>query len=231
MLVDKSDHEGVTMATITDEFVLGVDLDGVCADFYGRMREIFADWRGVPVETLTTEVTYGFPEWSILPGEYDSLHRFAVTQRDLFREMSPIAGAPQSLRRLGAEGVRIRVITHRLFLPYFHRIAVAKTVEWLDRQPIPYWDLCFMRDKALVDADLYVEDTDRNFCKLQDANRTVIAFTNSTNQNMDPPPKIRAVCWDQAEKIVREHYYRWREMHRLPLPTGPGQSPPSNEKE
>jgi 5'(3')-deoxyribonucleotidase len=199
----------------------------VCAQTYGRMREIFADWRAVPIDTLTAEVTYGFPEWGMLPGEYDSLHRFAVTQRDLFREMSPIAGAPQSLRRLGAEGARVRVITYRLFLPYFHRIAVAQTVEWLDRQPIPYWDLCFMRDKALVDADLYVEDTDENIWKLQDAGRTVIAFTNSTNRNMDPTPEIRADGWDQAEKIVREHYYRWRGIRGLSLPPGPGQPPPS----
>ncbi|HHE31099.1 MAG TPA: 5'-nucleotidase, partial [Chlorobaculum parvum] len=24
--------------------VIGVDLDGVCADFYGRMRQIAAEW-------------------------------------------------------------------------------------------------------------------------------------------------------------------------------------------
>jgi hypothetical protein len=24
--------------------IIGVDLDGVCSDFYGRMREVVAEW-------------------------------------------------------------------------------------------------------------------------------------------------------------------------------------------
>src|ERR1022692_4764522 len=116
-----------------DEFVLGIDLDGVCADFYGQMREVFAEWRGVDAEKLTPDVSYSLEEWGILPGEYDRVQRFAVTQRDLFLEVAPIPGAPQSIRRLGTEGVRIRIITHRLFLRHFHQAAVAQTVMWLDR--------------------------------------------------------------------------------------------------
>jgi 5' nucleotidase, deoxy (Pyrimidine), cytosolic type C protein (NT5C) len=85
-------------------FVLGLDLDGCCADFYGYMREVAAEWTGVKVEDLTPDVTYGMPEWGLLPDEYDRLHRFAVTQRGLFENMPPIQGAPQSIRRLGTEG-------------------------------------------------------------------------------------------------------------------------------
>ena len=29
--------------------VLGIDLDGVCADFYARMREIAAEWFEVDI--------------------------------------------------------------------------------------------------------------------------------------------------------------------------------------
>jgi len=32
------------MAEDQKKIVLGVDLDGVCADFYARMREIAAEW-------------------------------------------------------------------------------------------------------------------------------------------------------------------------------------------
>ena len=46
------------------EIVLGVDLDGVCADFYARMREIAAEWLEVGIETLTTDVSYGLTEWA-----------------------------------------------------------------------------------------------------------------------------------------------------------------------
>lgn len=219
------------MTTPNNDFVFGVDLDGVCADFYGKMREIFAIWRGVPQATLTKEVTYGLPEWGLLPTEYERLHRFAVTQRDLFLKMKPIPGAAQSIRRLGTEGVRIRIITHRLFIRYFHKTAVAQTVDWLDAHAFPYWDLCFMRDKALVDADIYIEDTEKNIRNLENESKPVVAFTNSTNRNMNPPPSLRADSWDVAEKIVRERYYEWRTERGLPLPEAPGHEPPCQCRE
>ncbi len=150
-------------------FVFGVDLDGTCADFYGGLRPIAADWLGVGLDDLPEEVSWGLPEWGIddAPGGYQRLHRFAVTQRDLFRKLQPMPGAPMALRRLSEEGVRIRIITHRLFIKYFHHIAVRQTIEWLDSNDIPYWDLCFMADKAAVGADLYIEDSPENVAKLR----------------------------------------------------------------
>ena len=45
-----------------DDVILGVDLDGACSDFYGRMREIAAEWLVRPLEDLPKDVTYGLPE-------------------------------------------------------------------------------------------------------------------------------------------------------------------------
>jgi hypothetical protein len=71
-------------------FVLGVDLDGVVADFYGRLRVIAAEFLGVPRGTLPEKVRYGLPEWNLKrAGGYEALHRFAVTQRDPFRVVHP----------------------------------------------------------------------------------------------------------------------------------------------
>ena len=63
--------------------IVGVDLDGVCADFYGRMREIAAEWFECRAEDLTENVSYGLTEWGVKPEKYESLHRFAVLQRSL----------------------------------------------------------------------------------------------------------------------------------------------------
>src|SRR6516164_5538967 len=139
--------------------IVGVDLDGVCADFYGRMREIAAEWFECRVEDLSENVSYGLGEWGVKPDKYDSLHRFAVLQRSLFETSPMIPGARKYLRRLSDEGARIRIITHRLFVHYFHRTAVSQTIDWLDHHGIPYWDLCFMKDKEQVGADVYVEDS------------------------------------------------------------------------
>src|SRR5262249_28869877 len=92
--------------------IIGVDLDGVCSDFYGRMREIAAEWFERPIQELTREVSYDLAEWGVKsPEEYSSLHRFAVTQRNLFGSASMVPGTRKYLRLLSDEGARIRIIT------------------------------------------------------------------------------------------------------------------------
>lgn len=188
------------------EIVLGVDLDGVCADFYGRMREIAAEWLEVGLETLTTDVSYGLTEWGIRDDEhYRQLHRFAVTQRDLFESCPPIKGAATTLRRLSDEGYRIRIITHRLFINFFHEASVRQTIRWLDKHGIPYRDLCFMGEKDQVGADLYIDDSPANIAALRAAGHTAICFANSANKHVAAP---RARKWDEVYALIRQ---RWPE--------------------
>jgi 5'(3')-deoxyribonucleotidase len=185
--------------------ILGVDLDGVCADFYGRMREIAAEWFERDVEELTKNVSFGLSEWGVEPGKYDSLHRFAVLQRGLFETSTMIPGARKNLRRLSDDGARIRIITHRLFVFYFHKAAVSQTVAWLDHHGIPYVDLCFMKEKEQVGADIYVEDSPRNVEALRQKGHQVICFANSTNAHIGPP---RADSWEEVYRMVNEHAAR-----------------------
>ncbi len=182
--------------------VLGVDLDGVCADFYGGLRPLAAEWLGVAIENLTQEVTCGLREWGIdkAPGGYEAFHRFAVGQRALFQNLMPIPGAGPALRRLSYEhNARIRVITHRLCAKYLHQIAIRQTAEWLDSHDIPYWDLCFIQDKAVVGADLYLEDSPESIGELRAAGKRVIVFGNATNRGIAGP---RANSWPEAEELV-----------------------------
>jgi 5'(3')-deoxyribonucleotidase len=189
-------------------FVFGVDLDGVVADFYGGLRPIAAEWLGVALETLTPRVSWGLVEWGVdeAPGGYERLHRFAVTQRELFLKMPPMPGAPQALRRMSIEGVRIRIITHRLFIKYFHQVAVSQTIQWLDRHDIPYWDLCFMQQKTAVGADLYIEDSPANIERLRADGAKTIVFTNSTNEHLPGP---RADSWDDVLQLALAEKRAW----------------------
>lgn len=185
------------------QFVLGVDLDGVVADFVNGLRPIAAEWLGVALSDLTDEVTYGFGEWGLEAcGGYEALHRFAVKHRDLFRRLPPVPGAPPALRRISARrDVRIRIITHRLYIPWFHQEAVEQTVEWLEHHGIPYWDLCFMRDKGAVGADLYLEDSPANIEALRRGGHRTIVVSNSTNRQLPGP---RADSWAEIEALVAE---------------------------
>ncbi|MDR1302087.1 MAG: 5'-nucleotidase [Treponema sp.] len=188
-------------------FILGVDLDGVVGDFYGAMRRIAAEWLQRPEAALTTEVSYGLEEWGIAEyGGYDRLHRFAVTQRNLFRDMKPLKDAPAVLRKLSNRGIRIRIITHRLFLKHSHKTSITQTVDWLDTYDIPYWDICFMNDKGAVGAHVYIDDAPANIIQLRAHGCKTIVFTNSTNRQLPGP---RANSWQDVEHLVKESMEEW----------------------
>jgi 5'(3')-deoxyribonucleotidase len=189
-------------------FILGVDLDGVVGDFYGAMRKIAAEWVNKPVEALTPQVSFGLEEWGIDEfGGYEKLHRFAVAQRDLFRIMEPIKDAPPVLRKLSRRGIRIRIITHRLFVKYSHRESIIQTVEWLDNYDIPYWDLCFMNDQGAVGAHVYIDDSPSNIKSLRSQGCKTIVFSNSTNSGLPGP---RAGAWPDVERLVLEALEEWK---------------------
>ena len=194
-----------------DGIIVGVDLDGVCADFYGRMREIAAEWFERPLSELTKTPSYGLSEWGIeSQSQYLSLHRFAVSQRGLFKTCDMVPGARRFLRQLSDEGVRIRIITHRLFIDFYHNETVVQTTAWLDEQGIPYWDLCFMKDKAQVGADIYVDDSPENIRLLREQGLYTICFANSTNQEFGPPI---AAGWEDVYNLV---HTRAEELKRQP---------------
>jgi len=188
-------------------FIFGVDLDGVVGDFYGAIRRIASEWLNKPLESLTREVSFGLNEWGIDEfGGYDRLHRFAVTQRNIFGNMEPIEHAPAILRKLSNQGIRIRIITHRLFLKYSHRTSITQTVDWLDNYDIPYWDICFMNDKGAVGAHVYIDDAPDNIHSLRKQGCKTIVFGNSTNRSISGP---RADNWFEVEKLVMEAREEW----------------------
>lgn len=184
------------------QFILGVDLDGVVANHTSRFREIMADIRGVPEETMPMERSWDFHEWGFASDDYAHYHRTAVMEYDMFRTMPVIDGAADALWRLSDAGIWIRIITHRLYVHWGHEKAVADTAAWLDIHKIPYRDLCFLGAKPQVEADAYIDDAPHNIEQLRAAGNTVIAFEQPYNRAMVGGPK--ASTWTDVESIVTE---------------------------
>jgi 5' nucleotidase, deoxy (Pyrimidine), cytosolic type C protein (NT5C) len=66
-------------------------------------RVLTAEWFERPLEEIPEHVSYGLPEWGVTPQTYPSLHRWAVSGRDLFREVPMIPGARRILRRRSSQ--------------------------------------------------------------------------------------------------------------------------------
>ena len=183
------------------DFVLGVDLDGVCADYTEAFAQVVAAERGVPIDSLTREVSWDFAEWDLDREEFLRLHRLGVQERHMFATMSALDGVADALWRLSDAGVWIRIITHRLVTNWGHARIVSDTVEWLDTNRIPYRDLCFLGAKPEAQADAYVEDAPHNVAALRAGGNTVVVFDQPYNRELDGP---RAASWAEAEAVIAE---------------------------
>lgn len=181
--------------------ILGVDLDGVCANYTDAFREVVAFEKNVPLNSLTDKVTWDYVEWGIEDREEFLRLHFKGVGQGIFYSMKPMPGVSEALWRLSNAGVWIRVITHRLGFNGHHGAVATDTVQWLERHNIPYRDLCFIRDKHQVDADLYVDDSPKVIEPLRAEGKEVIAFDQHYNRHLTGP---RAYDWHDVEAIVRE---------------------------
>ena len=186
---------------VSDTFVFGVDLDGVCADYTEGFRQVVAADRGIEPDDLPIGRSWGFEEWGLDDGEFERLHRLAVAEKRMLRNLPCIDQCADVLWRLSDAGIWIRIITHRLYLNWGHAAVVSDTVNWLDEAKVPYRDLCFLGDKPEVGADIYVDDAPHNIAALRAAGNQVIIFDQPYNAGIEGP---RALAWTDVEDIVLE---------------------------
>ncbi len=184
---------------MADEFVLGVDLDGVCADYHLGFRDVVAAERGVDPSSLDRPQRWGYQHWGVDDEEFVRLHRLAVVEKRMFRNLPVMDGCPEALWRLSDMGIWIRIITHRLYVNWGHAITVGDTVNWLDEHRIPYRDICFLGDKPQVGADLYIDDAPHNVEALRRTGGTAIVFDQPYNQDLGG---LRASNWTELESMV-----------------------------
>jgi len=179
--------------------VLGVDLDGVCADYSAGFREVVAADRGIDPDDLPMPTRWGFHHWGLDDTDYARLHKLAVTDKRMLRHLPAIEGCADALWRLSDLGAWIRIITHRLYVNWGHAITVSDTVAWLDEHRIPYRDICFLGAKPQVEADAYIDDAPHNIVALREAGNTVIIFDQPYNRELDG---YRAENWGEVEELV-----------------------------
>jgi len=195
--------------------VLGVDLDGVCADYEAAFRASVARQHGRdPAQLLPQTVHDAYSQWGLDGDAFEQTHRRAVIEDRMFRHMQPLPGVSEALWRLSDLGVWIRIITHRLCVNWAHETTAADTAGWLEHHRIPYRDLCFIGDKPDVGADLYVDDAPNNVLALRATGRPAIVFDQPYNRHLPGP---RATNWQDVVAFVEAELAARDRQIALPL--------------
>lgn len=187
-----------------EKYTIGVDLDGVCGRYYDALRKYLGEKNGIPPEQITNiypdPTTYDMYEWPDLEHNFVKYHSDAVRE-GLFANMEPMPGASETLWKLNESGYHLRIITSRFVKHGQNAQVISDTAFWLDRNQIPYRDIMFVKEKAEVYADIYIDDSPENIIRLQATGREVIIFDAPYNREL---AGYRAHDWDDVHSLVQQ---------------------------
>jgi len=137
---------------------LGIDLDGVVADFNSGWVERYNRDFGADLnveQIVEWDAPTHLTHFSSM-GEFWKWARTCGEGRSLFRPLRPYPDALESLRLLRRRGHKIVILTTK---PGF---AIHDTFAWLSEHEVPTTEVHILDDKTTVACDVYLDDADHN---------------------------------------------------------------------
>lgn len=179
---------------------LGIDLDGVVADFNaGWIERYNVDFGAdlipehVDVWNAPTLLTH-----FVHMGEFWTWARTAGDTSSLFRVLQPYRGAVEALDRLSRRH-RIVIVTTK---PSF---AVHDTYEWLAEHRIPTREVHIVDDKTTVACDVYLDDADHNIEALVRAHPQALVCRLVRPWARSHDGAVDVEDFETFERLVAEH--------------------------
>lgn len=183
---------------------LGIDLDGVVADFNSGWMQLHNDEFGgnLTVELVTT--------WDGLHhvggfADMDAFWQWARGNDDrpsIFRHLDLLPGALDSLRSLNAEGHDIVIVSTK---PDW---AVHETLHWLADNQIPTREVHLTFTKYLVDCDVYLDDAPGVLPELVEHHPDALVCRFVRPWNQPVPGAVDVHNWSEFHAIVTEQTLR-----------------------
>ena len=134
---------------------IGIDLDGVTYSFMGALRH-YLDSINIDISDKPSDVSsWSFhEEWGMTADEWLAHCHNGVDAGVIFLHGGPMDGALEAMLALKEQGHTLHIVTHRTF----GTKSVQNTMEWLQREGVPYDSLTFAGDKTIVATDFFIED-------------------------------------------------------------------------
>ena len=136
--------------------IIKIDIDGVIRNISETMCELY---NTVFKENITEEditdydVDISFPKVKECLGNSAAKFFFADNSHLIFRNSNPYKDAKEAIDRLMDQGHKVVIVTWQRTLQ--NKI---DTLDFLERNNIKYDDICFTRDKWMIEGDWLIDD-------------------------------------------------------------------------
>lgn len=142
--------------------VLGLDLDGVCADFCAAFAAVGTPIAGRALSVVDPSAWELEARYGVTTDLVTAIFDEGTRTGDLYTAAPPIPGRVEAVRRLHADGWEIHVVTARGCHGHLDSV-VAATEWWLAEHSVPHQHLTVTSDKHLVPGlALLADDTPAN---------------------------------------------------------------------
>jgi 5'(3')-deoxyribonucleotidase len=177
---------------------VGIDLDGVVADFDAGWTSAYAAEFGVDPRERLVEMQW---DQVHLLTHFPDMEAFWdwVRQRRLFRHLQPLPGALDGLGKLAREGHDIVILTAK------SDWAVPDTLRWIADQALPTREIHFTEDKHLVVCDVYLDDSPVQLVRLREHRPEALVCRMVAPWNEPVPGAVDVTGWSDFLTVVGSH--------------------------
>jgi len=182
--------------------IIKVDVDGVIRNMFDNMCKVYNRCFN---EHMTVEDIFDYDVDIVFPRIREEIgisaadYFFKLYAYDLFLESKPYDGVKEALEKIRKEGHKVIIVTWQYTLDN-----KLNTLRFLDNNEIPYDDICFTRDKWMIQSDWIIDDNPEFLLdERETANKIIVNMPY--NKYVKENKCIRVNNLSEAVDIISQH--------------------------
>ena len=152
--------------------VIKIDVDGVIRNINEKMCEIYNDLFG---ENLTVDDMFDYDVEKVFSKIKENMGITSVdcffdkSARSIFLNSNPYEGVGEAIRKLREAGHKVVIVTWQFSLENKYY-----TLLFFEKNKIPYDDICFTKDKWMIQGDWLIDDNPEFITDERDKSRKIM---------------------------------------------------------
>ena len=152
--------------------IIKIDVDGVIRNMFDSMCDVYNKEFN---ESLTVNDIFNYDVDIVFHRIKDELNIsaaeffFEIHAKELFLDSQPYEGAKDSIEKLMKNGHKVVIVTWQYTLEN-----KLYTLMFLEKNKIPYDDICFTKDKWMIKSDWMVDDNPEFIMDKRDESKKIL---------------------------------------------------------